>query len=69
MVKTFQEVLKHVEEHDPHKITPGRKSAYTVQDMLDKGQTLLQNTMKIYTKDTTDDVDNEVELGDVMVEL
>jgi hypothetical protein len=65
MTKTFQELLSHISKQNPHKIIPGRTSAYSIPDILNKGRLLMSEATK------QDDVGEEVavELDDVIMEL
>lgn len=42
MTKTFNVLLKHMEETKPHAYVEGRSSAYSIPDMIDKGQDMMQ---------------------------
>lgn len=44
MAKTFNELQKKLVETNPHEIIPGRKSAYIIEEFIDKGRTLLPTT-------------------------
>lgn len=42
MTKTYNVLLKRMEETRPHAYIEGRGSAYAIPDMIDKGQDLIQ---------------------------
>ena len=43
LTKTFQKMESYFKAHGPNKHKSGRKSAYTIPDMLSKGQGLVYN--------------------------
>ncbi|KAF7423971.1 hypothetical protein PC9H_009271 [Pleurotus ostreatus] len=44
MARTFESVSRHLAEATPHKIKPGRQTAFTIDDMIDKGAAKLPAT-------------------------
>jgi hypothetical protein len=72
MAKTFNELQKKIVETKPHEVIPGRKSAYIIEEFIDKGRALLptinDNTME-GDVDEDDSVEGVREAGDILIEL
>jgi hypothetical protein len=43
LTKTFEKMASYFEAHSPNQYKTGRKTAYTIPDMLNKGQGLIYN--------------------------
>jgi hypothetical protein len=74
MTKTFEELSKHIRSTSPHKIQPGRESLYSIPNMLEKGQELLQAGSKPGEMgeagiDEGEDLEGQPEADDIVVEL
>ena len=42
MAKTYDALLRRLEETRPHEYIEGRNSAYSIPDMIDRGQDMMQ---------------------------
>lgn len=76
MAKTFGAVLEHLQgsgqndEHSPHKYVPGRKSAYSIPDMIERGSVLLmQQDTQVDDVEIDDILDPQVDAEDIIIDL
>ncbi|KIM36264.1 hypothetical protein M413DRAFT_427697 [Hebeloma cylindrosporum] len=74
MLKTFQETMEHLSKHNPHKIQPGRKTARTILDAIDRGRAMLPSggtAGAALTSEAVDDEDEDPPANDdnLLVEL
>ncbi|KAF8152226.1 hypothetical protein B0H34DRAFT_821015, partial [Crassisporium funariophilum] len=69
MTKTFNELQKHLTTVNSYKITPGRKSKYIIDDMIDRGRTLLKVNDIGEGIGNSDEVEESAEAEDILVEL
>ena len=63
MTKTYNVLLKRMEETRPHAYVEGRGSAHMIPDMIDRGQDLMQ-AQASEAADVRTEVDGGGEMGD-----
>lgn len=70
MAATFQLLASHLRAHNPNTTIPGRRSAYSIPDLLDHGHTLLVSLGKEAVDGVVDNTSVEVvaDLDDLEVE-
>ncbi|KIK76594.1 hypothetical protein PAXRUDRAFT_169399, partial [Paxillus rubicundulus Ve08.2h10] len=75
MTKTFKGLAGILATHSPHTVTLGRKSRHEIQDLLDKGRTMMEKAAYGESGSGGDDVEaddsnaSSVELDDILIEL
>ena len=71
MTKTFNEVLKNLQEMGPHKIQPGRSMAHNIPMALNKGRVLLESGGGDNGEEESNDKENEcrLEADDIISEI
>ena len=72
MAKTFNELQKKLVETNPQEVIPGQKSAYVIEEFIDKGRALLPtiNDNIIGGDVDEDDIEEGVrEAADNLIEL
>ncbi|KAM6489479.1 hypothetical protein JOM56_015036 [Amanita muscaria] len=69
MRNTFTALRNSLSQRSSHQFTPGRKSKYSIPDILNKGAELLANKVASTGNDGNDDSEIQPELEDVIEEL
>ncbi|KAI6100668.1 hypothetical protein EDD16DRAFT_1492504, partial [Pisolithus croceorrhizus] len=71
MKKTFAKVQERLALNSPHKIFPGRKSHYQVDDLGDKGREMMDKVVQGVTlvENETDGLEEGNAVDDIIVEL
>lgn len=69
MTKTFVKVQKNITRTNPHKITAGRTTAYTIPEQIDKGHEALPSGGTGDGGGEEGDVEGPIQSEDVLVEL
>ncbi|KAJ7231790.1 hypothetical protein C8J57DRAFT_1091609, partial [Mycena rebaudengoi] len=68
MTKTFASMAPIVEARAPNEARPGRESAYSIPDMLDRGEHVLYNVAERSDVVPDDTVDQVIEEDDLQAE-
>lgn len=68
MKKTFEKMTGYIEEHSPNEHRAGRKSTYSIPDMLDRGEHMVYNIAGKPTVPEDDGEDQQIDEDDLAVE-
>jgi hypothetical protein len=73
MTKTLAKMANYLKEHGPNEHRPGRKTAYSIPDMIDLGQLEIARTSDPFTYTAIAGMDDEgeydIEEEDITAEL
>lgn len=59
LTKTLEVLQSHLRQHEPNAHRPGRRSTYSIPNMIDRGQNLILQASLGTCNDTEEDEDNE----------
>lgn len=68
MKKTFEKMAAYIEANSPNERSTGRKSSYSIPDMLDRGEHIVYNIAGRATVPEDDGVDQVIDDKDLEVE-